>query len=58
MDITLSVSAGKADAGDLSTATIIILNDDSFPMNVKDKTDQFAMVKGFIYHCYHILKSE
>ena len=58
MDIEMEVFKGKADVGDLSRATIVVLNDDSFPMNVQDKSDQFAMVKGFIMHNYHILKTE
>ena len=58
MNITLQVLRGKADVGDLSEAQIVVLNDDSFPMNVQDDEDELEMVKGFMLHCYHTLKSE
>ena len=58
MNITLSVLSGKADVGDLSEAQIVVLNDDVFPMGVEDQKDEIEMVKGFMLHCYHTLKSE
>jgi hypothetical protein len=65
MDIELSVFKGKADVGDLNCATIVVLNDDTFPMNIQIKPEerlflknQFKMVYGFIEHNYHILKTE
>jgi len=65
MDIELSVFKGKADVGDLNCATIVVLNDDTFPMNIQIKPEerlflknQFKMVYAFIEHNYHILKTE
>lgn len=65
MDIQLSVFKGKADVGDLDCATIVVLNDDKFPMDIDippedllKTTNQLKMVYGFIEHNYHILKNE
>ena len=58
MFVDLEVYRGKADVGDLSRTTIVVLNDDKFPMNVEDPNNDYEMVKGFIMHNYHLLKND
>ena len=58
MFVELEVTKGKVDVGDLSRTTIVVLNDDKFPMNVKDTENEYEVVKGFIMHNYHFLKND
>mmetsp|Transcript_29159 Transcript_29159/g.78242 ORF Transcript_29159/g.78242 Transcript_29159/m.78242 type:complete len:446 (-) Transcript_29159:56-1393(-) len=58
MMVDLWVHKGKADVGDIHRTTIVVLNDDKFPMNVEDPTNEYEMVKGFIMHNYHLLHNE
>lgn len=52
ISVALSNASQNAVMGELSTATVAVLNDDRFPGGLLDPTRRFLMLKGFVVHVW------